>query len=47
MKLSRLNLEIKLKENIELVKRSHELATIVRETPVTLDFDQVLPARPL
>jgi DNA polymerase-1 len=30
----------KLKDNIELIKRSRELATIVRETPVTLDFDK-------
>ena len=30
----------KLKENLELVRRSYELATIVRDTPVTLDFDK-------
>jgi DNA polymerase I len=29
----------KIKESVELVKRSKELATIVIETPVTLDFD--------
>ena len=33
-------LKEKLANNIELVKTSKELATIVRETPVTLDFDQ-------
>ena len=33
-------LKEKLKENIELIKRSHELATIDQETPVTLDFDE-------
>jgi len=32
-------LKDKIKENVELVKRSQELATIVRETPVTLDFE--------
>jgi DNA polymerase-1 len=29
----------KIKENISLIKRSQELTTIVRGTPVTLDFD--------
>lgn len=33
-------LKEKLKESIELIKRSHALATIDRETPVTLDFDR-------
>jgi DNA polymerase I len=33
-------LKVKLKENIELIKRSHVLATIDRETPVKLDFDK-------
>jgi DNA polymerase-1 len=30
----------RLKENIEIIKQSKELATIVKETPVTLDFDK-------
>ena len=29
----------KIKENLEALKRSHQLATIVRSTPVKLDFD--------
>ncbi len=33
-------LKDKLKENIEILKQSHVLATIVRTTPVTLDFDK-------
>lgn len=34
----------KLKENAELVKRSKELATIVKDTPVTLDLNQCCQA---
>lgn len=30
----------KLKENVEVIKQSKELATIVQEAPVTLDFDK-------
>jgi DNA polymerase I len=30
----------KMKENVEVLKRSHELTTILRSTPVTLDFDE-------
>jgi DNA polymerase I len=33
-------LQDKLKDNVELIKQSHTLATIVIETPVTLDFDK-------
>jgi DNA polymerase I len=35
-----LKLRDKLKENVELIKRSHVLATIVKDVPVTLDFDK-------
>ena len=33
-------LRTKLRESIELIKRSHELATIDQETPVELNFDE-------
>jgi DNA polymerase-1 len=35
-----LKLRERIRENLDALKRSHELATIVRSAPVTLDFDE-------